>query len=175
MFEKTINSKRIYEGKIIKVRIDTVELPDKKYSKREVVEHPGAVAILPITEDGHVILVNQFRKPIESILLEIPAGKLDNNENPEDCARRELKEETGIVAKNLEFLMEFYTSAGFSNEKMYLYLAKELEYLEPSPDIDEFVEIVKIKIEDLIAMVHDGSITDCKTIIAALKYNSLEK
>lgn len=175
MFEKTVNSKRIYEGKVIKVRVDTVELPDKKYSKREIVEHPGAVAILPITNDGHVILVKQFRKPVESFLLEIPAGKIDSNESPEQCAIRELKEETGIIANKIEHLTEFYTSAGFSNEKMHLFIAKDLIFDKASPDVDEFLEIIKVDYNILLEMIRNGEINDCKTIIAVLTYETFLK
>ncbi|WP_034429000.1 NUDIX hydrolase, partial [Caldisalinibacter kiritimatiensis] len=118
--EKTMKSEKIYEGKILNLRIDTVELPDKKYTKREIVEHPRAVAIVPITAKGEIILVKQYRKPVEKELLEIPAGKLEVGEEPKTCAIRELKEETGVTANKLTYLFEFFTSPGFSNEKMYL-------------------------------------------------------
>ena len=121
--EKTMKSERIYEGKIVNLRVDTVELPDKKYSKREIVEHPGAVGIVPITEDGKIILVKQFRKAVEKPLLEIPAGKIEINEEPKETALRELFEETGYYSNNMEYIIEFYTSPGFSNEKIYLFLA----------------------------------------------------
>lgn len=97
--EKTMKSEKIYEGKILSVRVDMVELPDKKYSKREIVEHPGAVAIVALTDDNEIVLVKQFRKATETVLFEIPAGKLEINEQPEECAIRELKEETGLEAK----------------------------------------------------------------------------
>lgn len=170
--EKTINSKRIYDGKIIKVRVDTVELPNKKYSKREIVEHPGAVAILPLTEDGYVYMVKQFRKPVESILLEIPAGKLDAGENPLECAVRELKEETGLIANDMKYILEFFTSPGFSNEKMYLYLAQDFKYETNNLDDDEFLDVIKIKFEDLLLMIDNGEITDSKTIIGILAAKS---
>lgn len=171
--EKTINSKRIYDGKVIKVRVDTVELPDKKYSKREIVEHPGAVAIVPITEDGYVYMVKQFRKPVESILLEIPAGKLDEGENPLECAIRELKEETGLIANDMKYILEFFTSPGFSNEKMYLYLAQGFKYETNNLDDDEFLDVIKIKFADLLLMIANGEITDSKTIIGILATKSL--
>ena len=163
--EKTMKSEKIYEGKVVNLRIDTVELPDKKYSKREIVEHPGAVGIIPVTDDNCLILVKQFRKPIERFLLEIPAGKLEVNEEPRETANRELKEETGYSSNKMEYLMEFYTSAGFSNEKVYLFLATDLVQGEPCPDSGEFIEVVKISIEDLLKMVDRGEIVDSKTII----------
>ena len=163
--EKTMKSDKIYEGKLLNLRIDTVELPDKKYSKREIIEHPGAVAILPITEDNYVVLVEQYRKAVERFLLELPAGRLELNEEPGETAARELKEETGISANKLEYLLEFYTSPGFSNEKIYLFLAKDLIYGDAQPDLGEFVRTVKMDIDDLTKMVDRGEILDSKTII----------
>lgn len=163
--EKTMKSEKIYEGKIVNLRIDTVELPDKKYSKREIIEHPGSVGIIPIKEDGTIILVEQFRKPIEKSLLEIPAGKIEINEEPKETALRELVEETGYIANKMEYISEFYTSPGFSNEKIYLFLATELEFDKENPGEDEYIDIKKVKIEDLINMINRGEIIDSKTII----------
>ena len=163
--EKTMKSEKLYEGKILNLRIDTVELPDKKYSKREIVEHSGSVAVIPITDDNCVILVKQFRKAVERFLLEIPAGKLELNEEPRDAATRELKEETGFEANKMEYLFEFYTSPGFSNEKIHLFLATDLVEGDATPDSGEFIEEVKINIDDLVKMVNRGEIVDSKTII----------
>ncbi len=163
--EKTMKSDKLYEGKLLNLRVDTVELPDKKYSKREVIEHPGGVGVIPITEDNSIILVKQYRKAVERFLLEIPAGKLELNEEPRETALRELKEETGFTANKLEYQLEFFTSPGFSNEKIYLFLAYDLIEGEAIPDIGEFVEIEKYKINDLIKMVERGEIIDSKTII----------
>lgn len=170
--EKTMKSERIYEGKIISVRVDTVELPDRKYSKREIVEHPGAVGILPVTEKGEIILVKQFRKSVEDTLLEIPAGKIEPEESPEMCAQRELEEETGFVAGNIEKVLEFYTSPGFSNELIYIYLARNLSQGEPNPDEDEYIEIVYLTIDEAIAKIQKGEIKDSKTIVAILSYKN---
>ncbi len=164
--EKTMKSEKIYEGKIINLRIDTVELPDKKYSKREIVEHPGAVGILQITDDGCLILVKQFRKSVEKALLEIPAGKIEVNEEPKETGLRELAEETGYKANKMEYLFEFYTSPGFSNEKIYLFLATDLEKGEINPESDEYIKVEKYKIDDLMDMVLRGEINDGKTIVA---------
>ena len=111
--EKAMKSDKLYEGKILNLRIDTVELPDKKYSKREIIEHPGGVGVIPLTEDNCIILVKQYRKAVERFLLEIPAGKLELNEEPRETGIRELKEETGFIAEKMEYLLEFYTSPGF--------------------------------------------------------------
>jgi len=166
--ERTIKSDKIYQGKIINLRIDTVELPDKKYSKREIVEHPGAVAIVPITYDNKVVMVRQFRKSVEEVLLEIPAGKLEIGEEPLQCAKRELLEETGYKSDELEFIFSFYTSPGFSNEVINLYLAKNLIKDIAQPDEDEYIEIEEHNIDDIIDMINEGKIKDAKTIIALL-------
>lgn len=163
--EKTMKSDKLYEGKLLNLRIDTVELPDKKYSKREIIEHPGAVAILALTDDKKVILVKQYRKAVERALLELPAGKIELNEEPGETAKRELKEETGYVAKRIEYLIEFYTSPGFTNEKISIFLATDLVKGEIELDDGEFVENVEIQIDDLIKMVDRGEILDSKTII----------
>lgn len=166
--EKTMKTEKIYEGKILNLRIDTVELPDKKYSKREIVEHPGAVAVVPITDEGDIILVKQYRKAVERELLEIPAGKLEINEEPKECVARELKEETGYTSSNIDYIFEFYTSPGFSNEKMYLFIATDLKEGEAEPETDEYIEVQKYKIAELLDMVKKGEISDSKTIIGIL-------
>lgn len=163
--EKTMKSDKLYEGKLINLRIDTVELPDKKYSKREIIEHPDGVAILPITDDNSIVLVRQYRKAVERVLLELPAGILELNEEPGETAIRELKEETGLTANKVEYLMEFYTSPGFTDEKIYLFVAKDLEQGEPEPDEGEFLKIEKYHIDELVKMVNRGEIIDSKTII----------
>jgi len=166
--EKTMKSDKLYEGKILNLRIDTVELPDKKYSKREIVEHPGGVAIIPITKDNSIVLVKQYRKAVERFLLEIPAGKLEVNEEPRETAIRELEEETGFKANKLEYVLEFYTSPGFSNEKIYLFLATDLIEGEQSLDSGEFIKSEEFNIDDLVKMVERGEILDSKTIIGIL-------
>ncbi len=163
--EKTMKSDKLYEGKILNLRIDTVELPDKKYSKREIIEHPGGVGVIPLTEDNCIILVKQYRKAVERFLLEIPAGKLELNEEPRETGIRELKEETGFIAEKMEYLLEFYTSPGFCNEKIYLFLATGLVEGDASPDTGEFIQSEKYNINDLIKMIERGEITDSKTII----------
>ncbi|WP_053957369.1 NUDIX domain-containing protein [Inediibacterium massiliense] len=175
--EETIKTDMIYKGKIINLRVDTVKLPDEKSGTREIIEHPGASCIVPITENKKIIMVKQFRKPIEEILIEIPAGKLDEGEDPYDCAIRELKEETGYTAQNVEYLFSFYTSAGFSNEMIYLYVAKDLILGEANPDEGEYIEVEEYSIEELLEMIYNGQIKDSKTImgILAVKDSLLKK
>lgn len=115
--EKTISSDRIYTGKVISLKVDTVEIENKGYQKREIVEHPGAVAIVALTDDNKVVLIKQFRKPIEQVIWEIPAGKLEMGENPKDCAIRELKEETGYSAKNIKLIHKFSHQQDFQIKK----------------------------------------------------------
>lgn len=163
--EKTMKSDKLYEGKIINLRIETVELPDKKYSKREIVEHPGGVAIVGITDDNEILLVSQYRKAIDRVLFELPAGKLEVNEEPKETGLRELKEETGYSTEKLEYLLEFYTSPGFSTEKVYIFLAENMEKGEQELESGEFIDVGTYKIDDLMEMIKKGDIIDSKTII----------
>ncbi|KDR94140.1 ADP-ribose pyrophosphatase [Peptoclostridium litorale DSM 5388] len=171
--EETMSSEIVYNGKIVNLRIDTVELPKQRYSKREIVEHPGGVGIIALTEENEVIMVRQFRKPIEDCVLEIPAGKLDNGEDPKKCAIRELKEETGYEAENMEFLLDFYSSPGFTDEKIHIYFATGLKNGKAQPDENEYIEIEKYKIEDLVQMIKDNEIHDAKSIISILYVDKL--
>lgn len=164
--ETTISSTKIYDGKIIKVNLDTVQLPNGNEALREIVLHQGAVGVLAITSDNKIILVKQYRKALETAIFEIPAGKLEKDENPADCAIRELQEETGFIASNITQIAKFYTSPGFANEIIYLYEAKDLIQGEASPDEDEFVEIYQFSLEEALDMVKDGRIIDAKTLIA---------
>lgn len=164
MDEKTIKTTRIFSGKILNLRVDEVRLQNGRTSTREIVEHPGAVAILPVLKDGSVLLVKQYRKPIEEYLLEVPAGKLEVGEELLECAKRELEEETGYSAKDWKYLGYIYTTPGFSNEKIHLYLAENLEKTTQNTDEDEFIEVVKLPEKKVIEMISKGEITDSKTI-----------
>lgn len=168
--EKTVKSEKIYGGKIINVRVDTVELPHKKYSKREIVEHPGAVGIIPITSDKNIILVKQFRKPIEEVLLEIPAGLIEYKEEPRQSAIRELKEETGYTTDKFKKLFEYYSTPGFSDEKIHIYLAEEVVEGTAQPDENEYIEIIKMPVDEALEKVKNGEIRDAKTIVGILAY-----
>jgi len=170
--EKTMKSEKIYEGKILNLRIDTVELPNKKYSKREIVEHPDGVAIVPITSNDSLILVKQYRKAIGDFMYEIPAGKLEIGEEPKEAAKRELEEETELLANKLTYLSEFYTSPGFCDEKIYLFLAKELIKSDGKIETEEYIETKEFPMEELIKMINRGEIIDSKTIIGI--YTAIE-
>ncbi|WP_176717362.1 NUDIX hydrolase [Vulcanibacillus modesticaldus] len=171
--EQTISSTTIYEGKIIKVDVDKVRLPNGKESFREIVHHSGAVAILAISKENKVIMVKQYRKPLEKTILEIPAGKLEKGEKPLDCAIRELKEETGYTASNMSQIAKFYTSPGFADEIIYLFKAEDIQPGAAKPDEDEFVELVELTIDEVNELINDSKIIDAKTLIA-LNYWQLE-
>ncbi|GEK34451.1 NUDIX domain-containing protein [Kurthia sibirica] len=168
--EKTLSSKGIYKGRIINVKIDEVQLPNGKTSTRELVEHPGAVGIIPITADNKLIVVEQYRKPLERSIVEIPAGKLEPGELPEVTAVRELEEETGFGANRFTYLQTIATSPGFANEVIHLYIAQDLYDIEEpaSLDEDEFVELMAITLEEAEEMIADGRIFDAKTVIAVM-------
>lgn len=163
--EKTMKSEKIYDGRVLGLRVDTVELPNMKYSKREIVEYTGAVAVVAITEENEVLLVKQYRKPIEKFLVEIPAGKLEINEEPRETAERELKEETGYEAGKLEYLFEFYPSPGITTEKIHIFLARELKEGERDLDDGEYIENLSMDFDDVFTKINRGEISDAKTII----------
>ena len=166
--EKTVSSQLIYAGKIINLRLDEVELQNGMQVKREVVEHPGAVAILAVTTEGQAYFVRQYRKAIEKELLEIPAGKLDAGEEAETCAMRELMEETGMKADKMRRIAFFYTSPGFASEKLFIYLATELSPASVEKPPDELLETFRLPLRDAVAMARQGKIEDGKTLIALL-------
>ncbi|MHA6251039.1 NUDIX hydrolase [Oceanobacillus sp. CAU 1775] len=173
--ERTTHTEQIFDGKIISLQVDEVELPNGEKSQREIVKHPGAVAVIPITEDNKIVFVKQYRKPLEKTLIEIPAGKLDNNEQPLAAAIRELEEETGYTTKELSFVTSFYTSPGFANELMYIYITNTLEKLEePIPgDDDEFIEILELTLDEAKELVEQEKIHDAKTNYAILYLHAL--
>lgn len=170
MIEKTISSKRIHEGKVLNLRVDKVLLPNDKTSLREIVEHNGAVAIVAVTDENKILMVRQYRKAVEKVLIEIPAGKLEKGEAPYDCAERELIEETGFRAHQLDEVMEIITSPGFCTEKIHLFVARDLtiDYLEN--DEDEFIDIITMNLDEALEKIVSGEIVDSKTIIGLLYY-----
>ncbi|MTD30104.1 NUDIX domain-containing protein [Planomicrobium sp. YIM 101495] len=168
--ERTIHSERLYEGKIINLKVDDVELPNGKQGKRELIEHPGAVAVIALTDEGKLIMVEQFRKALERSIIEIPAGKLEPGEAPETTAKRELEEETGYRAADWKHIQTFSTSPGFADEIIHLYEATGLERVEQPAllDEDEFVELMEVTIEEAEEMMKDERIYDAKTAFAVL-------
>ena len=163
--EKEIKTKRIFKGKLLGLREDTVELPSGKKSTREVVEHPGAVAIVAITKDKELVMVRQFRKAVGEILLEVPAGVPEKGESGEECARRELEEETGFHAKKVRKIWEGYASPGYSNELIQYYFAEEMTRMTQKTDADEFIEVDLVDIELCLDMLKNGKFKDNKTMI----------
>jgi ADP-ribose pyrophosphatase len=173
--EKTVSRKQIYKGNIINVENLTVTLPDGREATRDIVTHPGASVVMPLSEDGGLFLVRQFRKPLETVSLELPAGKLDPGEDPRECAERELREETGLSAKNIKHLISIHTTPGFSNEVIHLYAATGLTEGEASADEDEFISSEKLPVGKLVEMVLGGVITDAKSIIGILMAEKIIK
>lgn len=168
--EKTLSSKKIYDGSIIKVRVDTVAMPDGKTAQRDIAEHPGGVGVVALTEDKKIIMVKQYRKPIERAIYEIPAGKLDKkSENPAECGRRELEEETGYRCTELKSLGFMYPSPGFCDEVTHIYLAEGLFKGELHPDEDEFLDIEFFEFSKVKEMIMNNEINDAKTVFGILK------
>lgn len=168
LYEKTVSSEKIYEGRIIDVTIEKVALPNGAEGMREIVRHPGAVAVIAKTNEGKYVFVRQFRKALNRTIVEIPAGKLEKNENPADTAKRELYEETGYQCGELEHLISFYTSPGFADELIHIYLASELTLGDQHTDEDEFLDVLELTIEEAQQMILSQEIYDAKTAYAVL-------
>ena len=166
--EPTVSSRLIYDGRVVKLRVDTVRLPSGQTAQREIVEHRGAVAMVALDVDGNVLLVRQYRKPAERFLLEIPAGTLDPGEAPEACARRELVEETGHEPGRLVPLAGFYSSPGFCTEYLHVYLATDLRPARGHPDVDEEIQLVRLPVAECLRLVRAGDICDAKSIVGLL-------
>ena len=177
--EKTIKSEQIFTGKVISLQLDDVMLPNGKTGKREIVKHPGAVAIIALTDDHKLVVVEQYRKALERSIVEIPAGKLEPGEAPEITARRELEEETGYGCEELKLLQSFYTSPGFADEIIYIFVARGLYVIEnrAALDEDEFVDLIEITLEEAQQFVREQKILDAKTAFAVqwLQLQQLKK
>lgn len=163
--EKTLSVEQIYKGYIISLEKVAVKLPDGRISNRDIVRHPGASMVIPVRDDGKIIMVRQYRKAIEKISLEMPAGKLDEGEEPLACAKRELEEETGYTAETFTHLATTDSAPGFTDEHIHMYLAQGLKPGKMNLDSDEFIENEAYSIDELINMIFCGEITDAKTVI----------
>ena len=172
--EHKITSNQIFSGKLIDLYLDNVRLPNGKKSTREWLDHPGAVCLVPILNNGDILLIRQFRYGPRQEFIEIPAGKIDKNEEPLECGFRELEEETGYKSNKLTFLTNIHPAIGFSNEKMWMYLAEELELSEMKLDEDEFLELLPTPLNMALEWVFSGKITDVKTIIGILWVKELK-
>lgn len=168
--EKTIDEDIIYDGKIVKLTLQNVLLPDGRKAKREIVRHCGGVAIIAFKNKDTVLLVEQYRKPIDKMLLEIPAGKIENGEDIEACGIRELEEETGYKSKKITYVGKIVTSPGFADEYIYIYRADELfKGRDDIGDADEFINIHEVPISEIKKMIKNGDIIDAKTICAFMQ------
>ncbi|MHA0855525.1 NUDIX hydrolase [Paenibacillus sp. CMAA1364] len=168
--EITISTQPIFEGKIITLQVDTVRLPDGNTATREVVRHPGAVAVLAIY-NGKMLVVDQFRQAMGRCEVEIPAGKLERGEDPQEAAVRELQEETGYRCGEINLLQSFYTSPGFADEIIHLYVTEDLTPGEMSLDEDEFLELSQITLEEAYQFMREGRISDAKTMMAVYAWH----
>lgn len=175
MAEKTLASQLVYSGRVVKLRVDTVRLPRGRRTKREVVEHSDCVAIVPIDADDNVLLVRQFRKPVEKELLEIPAGCIEPGEEPITTVRRELREETGYLPMKVERLGGFYSSPGYCTEYLHLYLATDLTQDQLYAEDTENIELVPVPLEQIPELIASGTICDAKSIVGLLLYLASKK
>lgn len=172
--EKQLTAEYIFKGKIINLRRDTAILPNGNTAFREVVEHNGGVCVVPITDDGKIIMVEQYRYPYSEIIWEIPAGKRDSSdEDPLSTGKRELKEEVGAYSDNYTFLGKLYPTPGYCGEVIWMYAATNLTLMKSTPDVDEFLNVKAFPIEELVDKILAGEITDAKTQAAILKVKIL--
>lgn len=176
LIEERISTEDIFDGVLLHVKRDYVKLPNGNTSVREWIKHQGAAAVLPVLADGRMIFVRQYRYPVQQITLEIPAGKLDSpDEDPLECARRELSEETGYEAEEYRFLTRLATTVGFSNEFIYIYAADNLTSGRQHTDEDEFINVVLLTMDEAMAKIKSGEICDAKSVAAVLLYREIIK
>lgn len=162
------NSENIFNGRVVSLAIEEHQFPDGRSAKFEVVHHPGGVAILPLLDDDRVVLIRQFRPALGGMVLEIPAGRLESEETPENCARRELQEEVGYQAESLEYLGEMLPAVGFSDERVHLFAARGLISVPQALEPDEYIEVLRLPLNALLRMVSEGHVPDGKTQLALL-------
>lgn len=171
--ETRIDGDIVYDGSLLRIHRDQVRLPDGSTSQREYIRHPGAVVILPLLEDGKVLLERQFRYPNNQVFIELPAGKIDPHEAPLDCAKRELREETGYSAREWKFLCTIHNAIAYSDEHLDIFLAQGLVAGDTQLDEGEFVELISATPEEMLQWVREGKITDVKTVIGAFWLDKL--
>ena len=171
--ESKISTEIIFQGRLLDVRRDVVRLPNGNSSVREWIKHPGAVCIIPRLPNNKIGLIRQYRYPVQKEMIELPAGKLEENEKPEICAMRELEEEIGYQTEKLTFLTHIHPAIGFSNERMWLYLAEDLTKTNEKKDQDEFLELNPMTLKQAMKLVMDGKITDVKTVIGLFWFQNV--
>ncbi|MCX8086171.1 MAG: NUDIX hydrolase [Rhodocyclaceae bacterium] len=167
-YEETLESRQVFDGRLLKVYADRVRLPDGKESTREIIRHPGAVVVIGVLDNGKLLFERQFRYPVQRVMLELPAGKIDAGEHILDTARRELREETGYKAKLWRHLGTMHPAIGYADERIEIFWAQGLSYVGESRDHDEILEVVELSLSDALLAVRDGEITDGKTLAALL-------
>ena len=173
LHEKILSEEQVWKGRILDVRSLKVELPNGRTSTRDIIRHPGASAVVALTKSGKVAVVRQYRTAIDRVTVEIPAGKLDPGEDPDDCAARELHEETGFRAGKIRRLTSIVSTCGFCDEVIHIYLATDLTFDAADPDDDEFVNVDLVPLSQLIDAVLDGKIEDAKTVVGALACDAI--
>jgi ADP-ribose pyrophosphatase len=173
--EETLSSRRIYQGRAVSLRVDTVRLPSGRETTREVVEHEECVAVVAVDDRDNVLLVKQYRQPVEKELLEIVAGGIDPGESPEDAVRREMREETGFLPKKVQRLGGFYSAPGYSNEYLYLYLATDLTHNPLRAEDTESISLVRLPLNQIPELIASGAIADAKSIAGLLAYLEYRK
>ena len=169
MEEKTVNSRLIFDGKVVKLYVDDAELADGTPAYRELIKHPGGVCVVPLDNEGNIYMVKQFRYPFKTALYEIPAGKLESGEDHRECGIRELKEETGATASSFEYLGCIYPTVAYDNEIIHMYLARGLSFGDQKLDDGEFLDVIKLPFEKAFDMAMNGEIPDAKSQTAILK------
>jgi len=173
--EKTITSDLIYDGRAVRLRVDTVKMPNGRETTREIVEHSDCVAIIALDDEDNLLLVSQFRKPVEKELLEIPAGGVEPGEDVEDCVRRELREETGFLPQKVERLGGFYSSPGYCTEYLHFFLATDLVHSPLQAEDSENIKLVRVKLGEVLGLISSGEICDAKSIAALLAFFEYRK
>jgi ADP-ribose pyrophosphatase len=168
--EKTLSHRLVYEGRAVRLRIDTVRMPSGRETTREIVEHSDCVAIIAVDAEDNILLVNQFRKAVEKRLLEIPAGGIEPGEEPEDCVRREMREETGFLPRKVERLGGFYSTPGYGTEYLHLYLATELVHSPLQAEDSESIKLVRVSLNEIPGLITSGEICDAKSIAGLLMF-----
>lgn len=166
--EETIESREAFSGRLVKLRVDRVRLPNGHETTREIVVHRGAIAVVPLIDTDRIVMVRQFRQAAGEVLVEIPAGTLESGEDPIDCANRELQEEIGYRAGHLELMFSSYLAPGYSTEMLHTYLGRDLRTTDVAREPDEFIEIVEVPLQDAVGMIQTGEIKDAKTICGIL-------
>jgi ADP-ribose pyrophosphatase len=173
--EETLSSRKVFEGRALKLRVDSVKLPNGRETTREIVEHENCVAIVALDDADNILLVKQFRKPVEKELLEIPAGGIDPGETPEDAVRREMREETGFLPQKVGKMGGFYSSPGFCTEYLHLYLATDLVSSPLQAEDSESISLVRVPLAEILGLIASGAIVDAKSIAGLLVFREYQK